>query len=339
MQLTLLEAMLAAGSTSSSSPRRPRCTAILNALRSKRNDPLGPTTLWRVEIAGRAPCCVVPSIQRAALRLLAIFQCRGRVCRTKERRPSGNASHPRILEVALARGKDVQIFGTDYPTPDGTCVARLHHVSDLGARICWRCTASRMKRRSRSPRIYNSATGNGFSVRQAGRVARKVTRHPLTCCGVAAPRGRSSGTDCKFGEDPARVGVDSEIHRLAIDRRKRMARASCASGRLPGESRARALTMTFSQLNSQPHRRLNPLTGDGSWFLRTAPERPVARTGERVLESAVTAYDPKCYLCPATNGRGDSEILLIPKTFVFDNDFCALKPDTAACECRNGVCW
>src|SRR5208283_5422623 len=50
---------------------------------------------------------------------------------------TGEAHHPethlipRILEVALGRAERVKIFGTDYPTPDGTCVRDYIHVGDL----------------------------------------------------------------------------------------------------------------------------------------------------------------------------------------------------------------
>lgn len=61
-------------------------------------------------------------------------------------------------------------------------------------------------------------------------------------------------------------------------------------------------------------------------------ERPWQGQVERVLESAVTAYDPKCYLCPGNERARGFRNPAYTETFVFDNDFAALKPDTAACE-------
>ena len=40
---------------------------------------------------------------------------------------------PLILQVALGKARSISIFGTDYPTPDGTCVRDYIHVSDLAS--------------------------------------------------------------------------------------------------------------------------------------------------------------------------------------------------------------
>lgn len=78
---------------------------------------------------------------------------------------------PRILNVALGRLENVNIFGTDYPTPDGTCVRDYIHVSDLAAAHLLALQALEKS----SPLIYNLGNGQGFSVRQVVEVARKVT--------------------------------------------------------------------------------------------------------------------------------------------------------------------
>ena len=78
---------------------------------------------------------------------------------------------PIVLQVALGQRKSVQIFGTDYPTRDGTCVRDYIHVCDLAqahilameriepGKGCW----------------YNLGNGNGYTVREVIDVARKVT--------------------------------------------------------------------------------------------------------------------------------------------------------------------
>ena len=88
--------------------------------------------------------------------------------------------------------------------------------------------------------------------------------------------------------------------------------------------------MNFSDLTSQPHRRFNPLTRE--WVLvsphRTA--RPWQGQTEDVAAAAPVTYDPSCYLCP---GNLRAEGVANPAytgTFVFDNDFAALRPDTPA---------
>jgi len=82
---------------------------------------------------------------------------------------------PRILNVALGRSEKVNIFGTDYATPDGTCVRDYIHVTDLAA-----AHLLALHGLEKSPRlIYNLGNGQGFSVRQVIEVARKVTGHAI----------------------------------------------------------------------------------------------------------------------------------------------------------------
>jgi UDP-glucose 4-epimerase len=89
---------------------------------------------------------------------------------------------PSILQVALGRREHVNIFGVDYPTPDGTCVRDYIHVSDL-ARAHLRALHAL---ENSSPLIYNLGNGQGFSVRQVVEVARKVTGHPIPV--IESPR-------------------------------------------------------------------------------------------------------------------------------------------------------
>jgi UDP-glucose 4-epimerase len=92
---------------------------------------------------------------------------------------------PRILEVALGRASRVNIFGTDYPTADGTCVRDYIHVADL-ARAHLLALHALERNDSSAPLVYNLGNGQGFSVRQVVEVARKVTGHPIPV--VESPR-------------------------------------------------------------------------------------------------------------------------------------------------------
>ena len=91
---------------------------------------------------------------------------------------------PRILQVALGRAEHVNIFGTDYPTPDGTCIRDYIHVSDLARAHLLALEALRLEKSSRL--IYNLGNGQGFSVREVVEVARKVTGHPVPV--IESPR-------------------------------------------------------------------------------------------------------------------------------------------------------
>jgi UDPglucose--hexose-1-phosphate uridylyltransferase len=78
----------------------------------------------------------------------------------------------------------------------------------------------------------------------------------------------------------------------------------------------------------EPHRRFNPLTRE--WVLvsphRTA--RPWQGQVEEGSAAAALQYDPECYLCPGNARAGGVRNPAYTSTFVFDNDFAALKPDT-----------
>jgi len=89
---------------------------------------------------------------------------------------------PRVLKVALGEAESIQIFGDDYPTPDGTCVRDYVHVEDLAA-------IHHLAVERQEPgrfNAFNVGTGVGVSVREIVEAARKVTGQPIPI--QAAPR-------------------------------------------------------------------------------------------------------------------------------------------------------
>jgi UDP-glucose-4-epimerase GalE len=81
---------------------------------------------------------------------------------------------PVLLQVALGKRPYATVFGTDYATPDGTCIRDYVHVDDL-------CDAHRLalKSTARGVTVYNVGIGRGYSVREVLEAARRVTGHPI----------------------------------------------------------------------------------------------------------------------------------------------------------------
>lgn len=82
---------------------------------------------------------------------------------------------PSLLLAALGRRGPVTIFGTDYPTPDGTCIRDYIHVEDL----CDAHVAAMDALRPGEVRFYNLGIGRGYSVREVIEAAKEVTGVPI----------------------------------------------------------------------------------------------------------------------------------------------------------------
>lgn len=82
---------------------------------------------------------------------------------------------PLVLQVPLQRRANIRIFGSNYPTPDGTCVRDYIHILDLASAHLLALAAL-----SDKPCLtYNLGNGRGYSVRQVIDVARQVTGNPI----------------------------------------------------------------------------------------------------------------------------------------------------------------
>jgi UDP-glucose-4-epimerase GalE len=104
---------------------------------------------------------------------------------------------PLVLQTAMGKRPHVEVFGTDYPTPDGTCVRDYVHVDDLA-------TAHAMAVEKPKPgqfRAYNVGTGRGHSVREVIAAAERVTGKAIKV--VASPR--------RAGDPPTLVAAADAI--------------------------------------------------------------------------------------------------------------------------------
>lgn len=79
---------------------------------------------------------------------------------------------PLILDAAIGKRENIKIFGTDYPTPDGTCVRDYIHVVDLGSA---HLLALKHLLDGGESRQYNLGNGKGFSVREVISAVKKIT--------------------------------------------------------------------------------------------------------------------------------------------------------------------
>ncbi|MGQ9598010.1 MAG: UDP-glucose 4-epimerase GalE [Anaerolineae bacterium] len=81
---------------------------------------------------------------------------------------------PLVLQVALGQRDYVTVYGTDYPTRDGTCVRDYIHVLDLA-----QAHILALRTLADGSRTYNLGNGLGYTVREVIETARQVTGHPI----------------------------------------------------------------------------------------------------------------------------------------------------------------
>jgi UDP-arabinose 4-epimerase len=83
---------------------------------------------------------------------------------------------PLVLNAASGERKDITVFGTDYDTPDGTCVRDYIHVVDLASA---HVLALRALEQGLAHRAFNLGNGQGYSVREVIASVERVTRRPV----------------------------------------------------------------------------------------------------------------------------------------------------------------
>ncbi len=176
--VTLLEAMRAAGiprlvfSSSCATYGQPDKVPITEETEQRPINPYGRTKL-AVEWVLR-DCAAAWGLGACALRYFNACGAAADGAIGEDHDPETHLI-PIILQVALGRREKVTVFGTDYDTPDGTCVRDYIHVEDLAS-------AHRLAIEQLEPGkawACNVGTGHGHSVSEIIEVARRITGRPI----------------------------------------------------------------------------------------------------------------------------------------------------------------
>ena len=108
---------------------------------------------------------------------------------------------PLILLTALGKRDAITIYGSDYPTPDGTCLRDYIHVTDLAEA---HVLGLQYLLNSKKSEIFNLGNGNGFSVKEVIDTAKQVTSKPI----------KVLFGDRRAGDPPALVGSSEKAKKI-----------------------------------------------------------------------------------------------------------------------------
>jgi UDP-glucose 4-epimerase len=82
---------------------------------------------------------------------------------------------PLVLQIPLGQREKLQVYGNDYPTPDGTCIRDYIHVDDLASAHLLAIQATK----PRVQNVFNVGTGTGNSVMEIIKACKEVTGHTI----------------------------------------------------------------------------------------------------------------------------------------------------------------
>ena len=104
---------------------------------------------------------------------------------------------PLVLDVAAKKRPVIKVFGTDYPTPDGTCIRDYIHVADLAQA---HLLALEKLIGGADSNVYNLGNGRGFSVREVIEHAKKITGKEIAV----------ANTDRRPGDPPVLIASNEK---------------------------------------------------------------------------------------------------------------------------------
>ncbi len=131
---------------------------------------------------------------------LRYFNAAGAAYGLGERHATDTHLIPIALQVVTGAREKLSVYGTDYPTPDGTCIRDYIHVADLAAAHLLTLEVVQPGEH----RIYNLGSGSGYSVRDVVAAVREVTGHPVP----VEDGPRRPGDPAKLVASSARIAQD-----------------------------------------------------------------------------------------------------------------------------------
>jgi UDP-glucose 4-epimerase len=195
--VNLLDAMVAAGcrkiifSSTCATYGLPERVPMDEGTPQKPINPYGQSKLmfeqilgWYGQIHGIVPTC------------LRYFNAAGASAERGEHHRIETHLIPNVLLAALGLKEQVEMFGEQHATPDGTCIRDFIHVKDLAS-------AHILALGREEAGHFNVGTGNGYSVRQVIEAARKITRKEIP----------AQGRPARAGDPPKLVAASQKLQR------------------------------------------------------------------------------------------------------------------------------
>ena len=174
--LSLLEAMVATGverlvfSSTAAVYGEPESSPILEDAKLQPTNAYGESKLLVEQMLGWMNR--IHGLRTARLRY---FNVAGAIPGRGEAHEPESHLIPLILDVALGKRQSIKVYGSDYPTHDGTCIRDYIHVQDLAQAHLLAFDALGQQ----SDLLYNIGNGQGFTVREVIDSVRRVTGHPI----------------------------------------------------------------------------------------------------------------------------------------------------------------
>lgn len=213
--LDLLEVMRSAGtprlvfSSTAATYGEPESTPITEQTPTRPTNPYGATKL-----AIDHAITSYAAAHGLAATSLRYFNVAGAYAGLGERHACETHLIPLVLQVAAGRRSEILVFGSDWPTPDGTCIRDYIHIRDLAdAHLL-----ALQHCRPGEHRIYNLGNGTGFSVREVIDSCRRVTGLDITSRDVQRRAGdpavliaSSERAINELGWRPQHTGIDEIV--------------------------------------------------------------------------------------------------------------------------------